>query len=1303
MPYVITTGTAISTDPTITTNGQTDFGTIYRDSSQDGSFAIWAFGSESTFDVYAGISYDPNSFSNVAVFKFQSLELDGPPSISTTGGVTRLGLIGVDGITSGGAGGSFSFSGLDFVFLATQDGAINLGPNISFDNINHLLIYARGTNGDLTMGAVVTGVPTLNLDAEGSVQVNADETMIGNFNVSAGTNYLTGTGNINAGNIFIQSLGDINFDLNRFSGGSGSVGLNAANTLNMVVVDNTVFPWDTLNAQGTTINISGANSPTTFDFSSSSGVYFQAGSGGISASTIAFYGNNLSLLSDGDIDIYSARISGGPFAISSIISSNGNISAASDVDTGELDALANITVGGAVNIEVENNTSGGISAGGDISVTGGIFTPGDGWSVVAQGSVSAPAIITGALMAGTDITIDNTNGSFLFGILANSITAGGTLSLINSPGISPNNGSYSNNDGATFNDLTITVGAITSTGPIFPVVSSNGGDANPDFSDSNPGNGGNITLTTTAGGLTIGAGANLDSILANGGAYRAGGPFGGGNGGTINVLSVGDVVVNDGSNGPGIFASTGMVSDDTTEFGGIGGTVNITTSSFITVNGSIEVSSEDSAHRPNSSMGRESANGGTIDLQSNLTTGTGITIGTNGALLSYLSLNALNANGTPGSITLSTLGADVVVNGLVRADFGTITIDQDDPAGMTPSITLDGSTVQGATLNIEGSGDLTIGPNNSTAINIFGGTWNVTNDITINAATTTFAYSLGLSATAGNAINFTGGTSNAPATLTLPLSADSTFAAGSGGINAQFVDINYSGAGLNLTSDGDITANSIKFTDSYVRGNVNAAGNLTTTGDLFEGNIFAGADINVGGGVIASSLEAGLTINVGQYISVSSVSAGGDITAGSTRVQYITAPTGVLSVSGGIYPDIFSTAPQFPEQGAAAPHTYTVDSIVSPNGIDFSGNQFNGILNYTSGGLLTINANSLSFDASTGIGSTNFNGADVNGFSTGNTPTVPGDGGTLTVNATNDITVNTPITASSGLTDANGTIGGAGGTVSLISTDGAVSVNSTIQVSSNDPMVTQSPSPTPQPPRRRSAVGGNITLQSGKSAAAGSRAVAINITNSSQLLSLLAAAPTPRPGGKITILATGANSDVNVNGRVQADGGTIDIRNQGSDGHVTISGTNGSGFSQTHGGITAVPNMLSADVIKAGAFGANGQLIIGNTNINADTLLRLYATDSNGQLNFVANTTLSSRTIDLAAGTITIQPSVVVTIQGSGGPANIYTNNPNYSGFGGTSPNNGTFGGNGAQSPRPLSSAPAFDDPAPRPAGAPGH
>ena len=54
-PYVITSGTTIATDPSITTNGVTDYGKIYRGSTDDGAFSQWAFGSTSAFDTALNI------------------------------------------------------------------------------------------------------------------------------------------------------------------------------------------------------------------------------------------------------------------------------------------------------------------------------------------------------------------------------------------------------------------------------------------------------------------------------------------------------------------------------------------------------------------------------------------------------------------------------------------------------------------------------------------------------------------------------------------------------------------------------------------------------------------------------------------------------------------------------------------------------------------------------------------------------------------------------------------------------------------------------------------------------------------------------------------------------------------------------------------------------------------------------------------------------------------------------------------------------------------------------------------------
>jgi hypothetical protein len=271
--------------------------------------------------------------------------------------------------------------------------------------------------------------------------------------------------------------------------------------------------------------------------------------------------------------------------------------------------------------------------------------------------------------------------------------------------------------------------------------------------------------------------------------------------------------------------------------------------------------------------------------------------------------------------------------------------------------------------------------------------------------------------------------------------------------------------------------------------------------------------------------------------------------------------------------------------------------------------------------------------------------------------------------------------------------------VNLNSTGGTVSVNSPITVSSADPATGV--------PRRHSARGGNINLQSNRTG------VAINISSTGQLLSLLESTA-PGPGGKITILATATGSRINVNGdpgsagkapidTIRADKGTVDIQNTGDNGSINLttaqisgatvtigaSGTSGS-ISVTSGQISAgtvtmvAPGtsgsinlnaaQISADTVKIGALGSSGTLSIGGGRINANTLLQLYATGSNGSVVFVSDVLLSGGSLKLIAGnTVTVNGGVTVSVADP--KADIYVsdlNHANYSNFNGG--NNSTTG-----------------------------
>jgi len=210
--------------------------------------------------------------------------------------------------------------------------------------------------------------------------------------------------------------------------------------------------------------------------------------------------------------------------------------------------------------------------------------------------------------------------------------------------------------------------------------------------------------------------------------------------------------------------------------------------------------------------------------------------------------------------------------------------------------------------------------------------------------------------------------------------------------------------------------------------------------------------------------------------------------------------------------------------------------------------------------------------------------------------------------------------------------------------------------------------------------GGNVTLAAGNIHA---NSVTATIDN--------------REGGVINkggIISMNVAGDANITNDATVafygSDGAADSAIQINGGNYNVGGTFLT-YMDGNGSITFNNASAHADVLKAGVFGANGVLNIGGGTLSADTTLKLYAPGSNGQLNFVSNVTLGGNSAKiLAANSITIFDDVVVTIGGKA-PADVYTNNANYTGFGGNGSTTGTFAGAGANRPQPLSKAPPFD------------
>jgi hypothetical protein len=169
--------------------------------------------------------------------------------------------------------------------------------------------------------------------------------------------------------------------------------------------------------------------------------------------------------------------------------------------------------------------------------------------------------------------------------------------------------------------------------------------------------------------------------------------------------------------------------------------------------------------------------------------------------------------------------------------------------------------------------------------------------------------------------------------------------------------------------------------------------------------------------------------------------------------------------------------------------------------------------------------------------------------------------------------------------------------------------------------------------------------------------LAIHVTSTGELLSLLRGA---KQGGRIELNANGGAILVD-GSKIVAEQGTVELLNRGQSGVVTLQNAT-----------------ISGDVVKIGALGRNGQLLIGGGTLSADTTLKLYATGSNGSVRFLEDTTLGGAGAKLIAGReVTIDNGRTVNVAGSQA-ARVFTDRPNYTGSGGNGSTTGQFSGAGA-------------------------
>jgi mannose-6-phosphate isomerase-like protein (cupin superfamily) len=735
-PYEIRSDTVINTDPTITTNGHTDFGTIYRSAEEDGSLSKWLFGSTSDFDQRVGLD-DLNGldFAPLAAFKFSSLNLAGNPRIVIGhGDPTSLALISFGDMTSGIPGGPLTFDGLNFLLLATQNGSITLGSNISFNNIPTLAIYARGAGSNLTLDSPFFGTTDLTLAAENDILATNSLTLnASNISIFAGRNLSVGGvalfNILNANGGSIAGDGTIQMDLGTGAflatsdvairlhnevggsiGGNGSIGgtigqLTAGSSFDAAILNqggsfgggasiNYAFE-DTVSVTGqASFRIQNENNGNGFGGGMIGGdAFLNVFSFNFNAGSLSTQINNLGGIIGGESSIFFTAQLGFDIVHDALFQ------ILHDAPEGEGGTNSTITinvpsgsisVGGSLIARISDlNTSFDfdrvtVGASGDITVGNQLLVDG---TVTAGGNISATngIIVAGNLISGGTITSDA--GS----IAAQSILAG---SVIAGEGITINNQAGNSGFGLTANTINA-LGNLNmiNTGLITP----NGGTSD-DTIGMTPFD---FNLSATR---IISTGPVFPTLVSNGGAADILGNNNPGNGGTINLalagLTIGSsndlasITANGGAfnadstlGGNGgtinivssgdvslrdgnITATSGELPAGSTATLGSGGTVNITTSGALTVNSKIEVSSASTT-----APIRRSAKGGNVNLTSNKTTaGTAISIGNTGQLLALLDAAAPGPGGKITILATGNGGSNVNVNGTVTASKGTVDI-----------------------------------------------------------------------------------------------------------------------------------------------------------------------------------------------------------------------------------------------------------------------------------------------------------------------------------------------------------------------------------------------------------------------------------------------------------------------------------------------------------------------------------------------------------------------------------------------------------------------------------------------------
>ena len=965
---MITSGTVITTDPSITTNGVTDFGKIYRDPVNDGAFSLWAFGSTSAFDTALGIDdnffADPNHLP-IAAFKFQSLSLTGNPTIDTSnGGVTKLALIGVNGITSGPPGGILTFTGLDLLVLATVDGSINLTSDVSFQNLSVLAMYARGAGSDLILDSPISNIGTLKLGAEGSIQLTNPGTMnVGQFDATAGDNLTLQIG--------------------------GSLLLNGKVRLNTLVLPGTTVA----SGANLTLNITGDyTNSSTGDFSAfqltNQGTINQNGNISLGVNGNLNCANGVLIQVNNELDSGVSATHGGTIGGDSSISVNANtvstegflVSLLNENDQGGT-GTAGGHIGGAASIAI--NVNGALTANANnpnVGVEPGAFdlfienygfgdgSPGGFIGFNASVSIAAASISTAADFA---VGIDNDDGGTIGGAARLSVTAGSMS--VDEFSAQINNGNFTGGNGSVGGQI---AGAASITFNVTGALNVAGGTDNDGdepstmsfqinnsgFGDGSPAGsiGSDASIDVTAGSISdngrllrlaifnggggmIGGNASI-TVAAN--SISAAGPGPTGTGENLNLLIDNSVAGNIDGNATislnaGSVSATGSVNVSVFNNGGSGtggGTISGNAAISLGVGGSLTT-----------------ANGKALNLFIGNSDGGHI-----GGDASIFASIGGNVNTTDLNIGIQDYNSGTIIGGgdLTLTVNGSLTVAENTHPLFLFVNTFNGGFIgNGGNIFASVGGDLTSGNISSGIQNQDGGTINTGGNFNLTVGgnlTTAQTADLNLGVN-----NFNGGSIGTGGNLVASVGGDISTRNIFVGLNNSNSGMINNGGNVNLTVNGNLTTAPGGSLNLYVvntgQGHIGTGGNIIAS----IGQLVNTDNINIGvtnydGGVITTG--GTITFDVaGDVSTTGSAFLGifnnndGSGNGGGTIGGDAMLNVNVANISSG--PDLNSNAlvAQIDNRGGSIGGDAIINFAASGN-VDAQGNAFLQILNFNDGG-----------------------------------------------------------------------------------------------------------------------------------------------------------------------------------------------------------------------------------------------------------------------------------------------------------------------------------------------------------------